>query len=135
VHSKPANIVNRQKFPKLLLSYFKYHFLINPNISQKNDKNQLNLAIQALNNNPKLKVYTVSKIYKVDHYKLGKRLYSIPSRYTTLANSQKIIDLKEIVLIEYILDLAAKGFPLRLYIIEDIANCIIVIRDRECVRL
>jgi hypothetical protein len=79
VHSEPANIANQQKFPKLLLSYFKYHFLINPNMSQKNDKNQLNLAIQALNNNPKLKVYTASKIYKVDHYKLGKRLYSIPS--------------------------------------------------------
>ena len=32
-------------------------------MSRKNDENQLNLAIQALKNDPKLKVYTVSKIY------------------------------------------------------------------------
>jgi len=43
-------------------------------MSQKNDENQLNLAIQALKNDPKLKVYTASKIYKVDHRKLGERL-------------------------------------------------------------
>jgi hypothetical protein len=39
------------------------------------------------------------------------------------------------MLIEYILDLAAKGFPPRLYIIEDIANRIIIIYNREYIRL
>jgi hypothetical protein len=53
-------------------------------MSQKNDENQLNLAIQALKNDPKLKVYTASKIYKVDHRKLPYNLaYSTPLRYKT----------------------------------------------------
>ena len=54
-------------------------------MSQKNDENQLNLAIQALKNDPKLKVYTASKIYKVDHRKLPYNLaYSTPLRYKAL---------------------------------------------------
>jgi len=77
VYSEPANIANRQKFLKLLFSYFKYHFLINPNISQKNDKNQLNLIIQILKNDSKFKIYIISKIYKINYYKLGKKLYNI----------------------------------------------------------
>jgi hypothetical protein len=38
-------------------------------------------------------------------------------------------DLEEIVLIKYILDLATKGFPPRLYIVEDIANRILATRN------
>jgi hypothetical protein len=48
-----------------------------------------------------------------------------------LANSRKITDLEETVLIEYILDLATKGFPPRLYVMEDIANRIIATRNGE----
>jgi DDE superfamily endonuclease len=131
VHSEPANIANRQKFPKFLSSYFKNYFLINPNMTQKNDENKLNLAIQALKNNPKLKVYTASKIYKVDHRKLGERLRGVPPRRAIVANSRKMIDLEESVVIEHILDLAAKGFPLRLCVVEDMANRIIATRNGE----
>jgi hypothetical protein len=40
-------------------------------------------------------------------------------------------DLEEIVLVEHILDLAAKGFSPRLCVVEDMANRIIVTRDGE----
>jgi hypothetical protein len=40
-------------------------------------------------------------------------------------------DLEEFILSEYILDLASKGFPPRLYIVEDIANRIIATRNGE----
>jgi hypothetical protein len=76
-------------------------------------------------------VYTVSKIYKVDHYKLGERLHGVPARHAILANSQKMTDLEENILVEHILDLAVKGFPPRLCVVEDIANRIITTRDRE----
>ena len=98
-------------------------------MSQKNDENQLNLAIQALKNDPKLKVYTASKIYKVDHRKLGERLRGVPPRRAILANSQKMTDLEENVLVEHILDLAAKGFPPRLCVVEDMANRVLATRD------
>jgi hypothetical protein len=40
-------------------------------------------------------------------------------------------DLEETVRIEYILDLATKGFPPRLYVMEDIATRIIATRNGE----
>ena len=98
---------------------------------QKNDENQLNLAIQALQCDPKLRPYTASKIFEVDHRKLGCRLRGIPPRRAIVANSRKMTDLEESVLVEYILDLAAKGFPPRLCVVEDMANRIIATRNGE----
>jgi hypothetical protein len=91
----------------------------------------LNLAIQALKRDPKLKVYTASKIYKVDHRKLSRRLSGMPPRRAILTNSRKMTDLEEIILVEHILDLATKGFPPRLCVVEDMANRIIVTRTGE----
>jgi hypothetical protein len=80
-------------------------------------------------------VYTVSKIYKVDHRKLDERLRGVLPRRAILANSQKMTDLEERLLVEHILDLATKGFPPRLCVVEDMANRIITTRDGERVRL
>src|ERR1700761_7182273 len=101
---------------------------------QKNDENQINLAIQALQRDPKLRVYTASKLFEVDHRKLACRLRGILPRRAIVANSRKMTDLEESVVVEYILDLAAKGFPPRLCVVEDMANRIIATRDGERVR-
>ena len=65
------------------------------------------------------------------HYKLCDRLRGIPSRRAISANSRKMTDLEESVLSEHILDLASKGFPPRLCIVEDMANRIIATRQGE----
>ena len=101
---------------------------------QKNDEAQLNLAIQAIRRDPKLKVYTTSKIYQVDHRKLSRRLHGMPPRRAVQANCQKLTDLEESVLTERILDLASKGFPPRLCVVEDMANRLVVTRQGEHVR-
>jgi hypothetical protein len=98
---------------------------------QKNDEKQLNLAIQAIKHDLNLKVYTASKIYRVDHRKLSRRLRGMPSRRAIQANSRKMTDLEEIVLVEYILNLASKGFPPRLCVVEEMANRIIATRQGE----
>ena len=49
------------------------------------------------------------------------------------ANSRKLIDLEESVLVQYILDLATKGFPPRLSVVEDMANRLLATRDTQCV--
>ena len=96
---------------------------------QKNDETQLNLAIQAIQHDPKLKVYTTSKIYQVDHRKLARWLNGMPPRRDILANSRKLTDLEEQVLIERILDLGSKGFAPRLCVVEDIANRLLATRQ------
>ena len=77
-------------------------------MSQKNDENQLNLAIQALQKNPESSVRAVARIYSVDHRKLGRRLRGMPPRRTISANSRKLTDLEEGVIVEHILNLDSK---------------------------
>jgi hypothetical protein len=98
-------------------------------MSQKINETQLNLALQAIRQNPKLSTRRAAKIYKVDHRRLGERLHGIPPRRDILANSRKLTNLEETVLVEYILDLDSKGFPPRLCIVEDMANQIVATRQ------
>jgi hypothetical protein len=65
----------------------------------------------------------------MSHDKLSAHKRGIPPRRDILANSQKLTDLEELVLVQHILDLAAKGFPPRMSIVEDIANRLLATRD------
>ncbi len=50
-------------------------------------------------------------------------------RRDILANSRKLSDLEESVLVQHILDLGTKGFPPRMSIVEDMANRLLTTRD------
>ena len=95
---------------------------------QKNDESQVVLALQAMQNDPKLSARAAGKIYSVDHEKLSRRKRGIQPRRDTLANSRKLTDLEESVLVQYILDLATKGFPPRVSIVGDMANRLLATR-------
>ena len=100
-------------------------------MSQKNDESQLNLALQAIRRDPTLSLRRAAKLYSVHHTKLSRRQRGIPSRRDISANSRKLTDLEELVLVERILDLASKGFPPRLCVVEDMANRLIMTRQGE----
>jgi hypothetical protein len=95
----------------------------------KNDESQLMLAVQAMQSDPKLRLRVAARIYSVDHRKLRHRLQGVPSRRDIQANSRKLSNLEESVLVQYILDLAAEGFPPQLSIVEDMANRLLATRD------
>jgi hypothetical protein len=96
---------------------------------QKIDESQIILALQALKKDPKLSLRAAAKIYSVDHTKLSRRQRGIRPRRDTTANSRKMTDLEESVILEYILDLDSKGFPPRLSGVEDMANRLLADRD------
>ena len=96
---------------------------------QKNDERELNLAIQAIQNDPTLRPRAAARIYSVDHRKLARRLHGMRPRRDIPANSRKLTDLEESVLIRHILELATKGFPPLLSIVEDMANRLLATRD------
>jgi hypothetical protein len=96
---------------------------------QKNDEAQVILALQAMQNNPKLSARAAGKVYSVDHQKLSRRRHGMQSRCDIPANSRKLTNLEESVLVQYILDLAAKGFPPRLSVVGDMANRLLASRD------
>ncbi|KAJ3469699.1 hypothetical protein MRS44_003764 [Fusarium solani] len=70
------------------------------------------LALQALQNNPKLSIRRAASTYTVDERRLRRRQQGIQSRRDTIQKSRKLSDLEEEILIHFILDLDSRGFPL-----------------------
>ncbi len=55
----------------------------------------MQLALQAIQNDPKLSLRAAAKIYSVNYEKLSRRQRSQQSRRDILANSRKLTDLEE----------------------------------------
>ena len=87
-----------------------------------------------MQNDLKLSARATRKIYSISHEKLSRRRRGMQPRRDIIANSRKLTNLEESVLVQYILDLATKGFPPQLSIIEDMANRLLATCDAPRVR-
>jgi hypothetical protein len=83
---------------------------------------QILLALQAFKKAPKQSVREIAQIYSVPKTTLLARLKGRPARLNQTANSRKLTDLEESVLVREILDLQARGFPPRLQTVADMAD-------------
>ncbi|TVY62375.1 hypothetical protein Focb16_v004072 [Fusarium oxysporum f. sp. cubense] len=96
---------------------------------QLNEEARILLALQALQNNPKLKLRRAAEIYKVGPMKLWRRRKGILSIHDTIPKSRKLSDLEEQIIVQYILDLDSRGFPPRHRGVEEMANRLLADRD------
>jgi hypothetical protein len=87
------------------------------------------LALEALKNDQNLTLKAVAKIYDVSHTTLRHRRAGRTPRRDIQANSRKLTDLEELVIVQYILDLDLKGFPPRLSGVKDMADRLLAQRD------
>jgi hypothetical protein len=74
-------------------------------------ESRLNLALQALQKDSKLSLRAASKVYSISYTTLHSRHHGRCARTDISANSRKLTNLEEEVVLQYILDLDAKGFP------------------------
>ena len=86
------------------------------------NENRLIFAFQALNRGPKISLRAAAKINDVPQTTLQCRHNNIPSRCNSTPNLQKLSDLEESTIIQYILDLDARSFPPHLCGVQDMAN-------------
>src|SRR6478735_7082759 len=98
-------------------------------MSQANDEARILLALQSLQNNPKLSIRRAAAIYEVHYRTLHRRQKGIQSRRETIPNSRRLSDLEEQIIIQFILELHARGFPPRLRGVEEMANRLLADRD------
>jgi hypothetical protein len=87
------------------------------------------LAIQALEKREKLSVRRAAAIYDVPRTTLQYRYLGRPSRRDTTPNSRKMKKTEEEALLQYLLELDARGRPARLANVEDMANLLLAERD------
>jgi hypothetical protein len=93
------------------------------------------LAIEALKKDPTLAVLSAAAIYKVPRTTLRRHYAGKPSRRDVSANSRKLTDLEETVLIQRILDLDLRGFQPRLEDVREMADRLRTDRDASRVGL
>lgn len=72
----------------------------------------MNLAVEALKQDPKLSVRRAAAIYTVPRTTLRDRRAGRPSRVNTMANSRNLTNSEEQVIVEHILELVERGYPL-----------------------
>ncbi|KAG6996543.1 hypothetical protein FocnCong_v015657 [Fusarium oxysporum f. sp. conglutinans] len=98
-------------------------------MSQLNKEANILLALQALQNDPKLSLRRAAKIYKVSLTTLWRRQQGILSQRDTIPKSRKLSDPEEQIIVQFILDLDSRGFPPRLRGVEEMANRLLADRD------
>ena len=87
------------------------------------------LALKAIRNDEKLSLRAAAKLYNVPESTLRSRRASVSARRDTTPNSRRLTDSEEKAIVQYVLKLALRSFPLRLYSVEDIANQLLRVRD------
>ena len=100
-------------------------------MSQSITKANALLALQALQQDPKLSVRRAAAIYQVPRTRLRRRQEGITSRADTRPNRRKLSDLEEQTIVKYILNLDSRGFPPRLLAVEEMANQLLAEREAQ----
>ncbi|KAJ0128182.1 putative tubulin--tyrosine ligase C12B10.04 [Fusarium oxysporum f. sp. albedinis] len=96
---------------------------------QSSNEARILLALQALQNDPKLGIRRAASMYEVSYGTLRNRKNGIQSRGDWIPKSRKLSDLEENIIIQFILDLDSRGFPSRLRFVEEMANSLLADRD------
>jgi hypothetical protein len=87
-----------------------------------NNERGILLALQAIQNDPKLSIRQAIAIYNVPRSTFQTRKFGVPFRRDTTLNCRILTILKEEVIIKHIFDLDARAFPPRIADVEAMAN-------------
>jgi hypothetical protein len=88
----------------------------------------IQLALQAIQQDATLSIPPATAIYKVAEQTLRRRRIGIPSWRDCAPNSMKLLKTEEEVIVEHILDLCERGFPPRLAAVKDMADSLLAER-------
>ena len=94
---------------------------------------RLFLAIQALENDPTLKLVTAARLYNVPRRTLQRRRDGVQAQDDTNFDKRKLTKLEEEAIVKRVLKLNTQGFPVRTSGINDIANRLLFKRDAPLV--
>jgi hypothetical protein len=98
-------------------------------MSQSLYKSRILLALQALQNDPKLSGRKAATRYDINYRTLNRRRNGIRSKRDITTKSRNLSDLEEQIIVRFILDLDSRGFPPRRDFVEKMANSLLTDRN------
>lgn len=96
---------------------------------QSSNESRVILALEAIKNDKNLSVRAAAKIYDVPATTIRDRRDGRTARRDTRPNSTNLTESEEQSIIQYVLELATRSFPLRLRGVEKMANHLPRVRD------
>src|SRR6266699_403814 len=93
------------------------------------NEHQLQLTLQTFERDPQLSIHKTIRFYKILHSTLFHRINGRSIYADIIPNLQKLTVLKEEMIVREVLDLNSRGFPPRMYDIEDMVNRLLKIYD------
>ncbi|KAF2177662.1 hypothetical protein K469DRAFT_602336, partial [Zopfia rhizophila CBS 207.26] len=92
---------------------------------------RLVLAVNAYRKGQITSIKQAAAIYRVNTDTFRRRLNGAPARADTMNHNRNLDDNDEATLTEHILDLAARGYPPRKKVVEDMANMLLALRSKR----
>jgi hypothetical protein len=96
-----------------------------------NSEGRISLALHAYNKGQCKSLSAAATLYNVPRKTLSRRYSGIQLQRGTRSPACKLTQNEEEVLLQRILDLDERGFPLQLAIVRDIANIILSSRNKQ----
>ena len=95
----------------------------------------MQLTLQAFEKDPQLSINEAMQLYNILYTTLSIRIKGRFIYIDAIANSRKLTVLEEKVVVREIFDLDSRGFPPRIYNVEDIANRLLTIYNTTYIGL
>ena len=93
------------------------------------NESQLQLVLQTFERDPQLNIRKATRFYNILCIILSIRFNGVSIYTDTIPNLRKLTTLKEEVIVREVLDLDSRGFPPRIYDVEDMVNRLLTICD------
>ena len=125
IHKRVAHTSELPNFSHFLIFQIDHSFSQQPQMERLTKEVRINLAIQAKKNNSKLSFKKLAFTYQIADATLRNRYNGKCARSDTIPNSRKLTPTEEKSIVERILDLDSRAFPVRLQHVEDMANLLL----------
>ena len=89
------------------------------------------LAVQTVQNNPRMHVAKIARIYNVLNTLLRCRVRKTPVKQNTTLTNRKLSQLKKKTIVQHILNLDSRSFFFRISNVENIANRLLAKRNAK----
>ena len=89
------------------------------------------LAVQTVQNNPRMHVAKIARIYNVPNTLLRRRVRRTPAKQNTIPANRKLSQLEKETIVRHIFDLDSRLFLFRISNVENIANRLLAERNAE----